>query len=416
MDEQEDSYTPEVDNYSDYSQLTQARVPLEEAGIAFTTRDDNGKIPIILIPAKLLRTQMELVITGFAILILGLIFGPLLNLPAITTLSLLLGPIVLVLGIYRSFILRIPEGCRALLTRGGRYIRTIEPGLHIVPPYIGVSHLVTQREIPFDVPLLGVPTNDNVRANIDVLLTFHIGDPYQFVFNISAMDFDRVLQAVCQDTMRAFVRTITSYQVMDMGDATINTIMEPLNKDMANYGVEIVKVKITFAQPPAEFMRSQEARQLDIIRQAEQQEAHALASRRQKDADALARQKVVAQIERDKDALQIAIQKAEAQRKLEELQAENEALRLARKEERIEKYPKAWEWEMRLAHLEVSRALAGNTRAMLQIGEASDITRAFLVRDVLQETPVIAPLKESSPAGVVAEADLGGEEAAQDAG
>ncbi len=372
----------------DYSQLSQIRVPLEDAAIAFTTRDENGKLPIILIPTQLLRIRNELVITAVLLLIGGIVAGILLRQPVLITLAFLISPILLLLGIYRAFMVRIPEGAKALLTRGGRYVRTIEPGLHFLPPWFIVSHLITQREIPFDVPLVEAPTSNNVRANIDTLFTFHIYDPYQFVFNISASDFDQVLQAVCQDTLRAFIRTITSNEVMDLKDATVNHILEPLNADMASYGVEIMKIKIVFAQPPAAFMRSQEARQLAILQQAEQEEAQALAIRRQKDADALSFQQVLAQVERDKEILRLTLEKAEMRRRVEETEAETEEFRLARKEERITKFPQAWAWERELVRLEVARALAGNTRAMLQVGEASDITRAFLVRDILQDTAV----------------------------
>jgi len=379
---------PLPDELGTYSQLTQIRVPLEDAAIAFTSRDEDGMLPIILIPTQLLRIRNELVITAVAILVGGILLGILLRQPALITLAFLIGPLVLLLGVYRAFIVRIPEGTKALLTRGGRYVRTLPPGMHVLPPWIIVSHLVTQREIPFDVPIVEAPTNDNVRANVDTLFTFHIYDPYQFVFNISASDFDQVLQAVCQDTLRAFIRTITSDRVMDLKDANVNHILEPLNIDMAPYGVEIRKVKVTFAQPPADFLRSQEARQLAILQQAEQEEAQALAIRRQKDADALAFQRILAEVERDKEILRVNLQKAEMRQRVEKLEAETEELRLARKEERIKKYPEAWAWERELARLEVARSLAGNTRAMLQIGEADDITRAFLVRDILQDTPL----------------------------
>jgi len=379
---------PLPDEFGNFSQLTQIRVPLEDAAMAFTSRDEEGMLPIILIPTQLLRIRNELVITAVAILAGGILLGILLRQPALITLAFLIGPLVLLLGIYRAFIVRIPEGTKALLTRGGRYIRTLSPGMYILPPWIIVSHLVTQREIPFDVPIVEAPTNDNVRANVDTLFTFHIYDPYQFVFNISASDFDQVLQAVCQDTLRAFIRTISSDHVMDLKDANVNHVLEPLNTDMAPYGVEIRKVKVTFAQPPAEFLRSQEARQLAILQQAEQEEAQALAIRRQKDADALAFQRIIAEVERDKEVLRVSLQKAEMRQRVEKLEAETEELRLARKEERIKKYPAAWAWEREMARLEVARSLAGNTRAMLQIGEAGDITRAFLVRDILQDTPL----------------------------
>jgi preprotein translocase subunit SecY len=35
-----------------YTQLTQVRVPLDEAGEAFATRDASGRIPIVLIPSS----------------------------------------------------------------------------------------------------------------------------------------------------------------------------------------------------------------------------------------------------------------------------------------------------------------------------------------------------------------------------
>ena len=175
---------------------------------------------------------------------------------------------------------------------------------------------------------------------------------------------------------------------MDLKDATVNHILEPLNVDMGSYGVKVMKIKVIFAQPPASFMRSQEARQLAILQQAEQEEAQALAIRRQKDTDALAFQQVLAEVERDKEILRLTLQKAEMRRRVEETEAETEEFRLARKEEHITKFPQAWAWERELMQLEVARALAGNTRAMLQIGEASDITRAFLVRDILQDTAV----------------------------
>ncbi|MCA9992815.1 MAG: SPFH domain-containing protein [Ardenticatenaceae bacterium] len=387
---------PLSNEFVSFAQLTQIRVPLEDAAMAFTTRDENGKLPIILIPTQAFRIRNELVIMALSLLVGGVVLGILLRQPSLITLAFLIGPILLILGIYRAFLVRIPEGAKALLTRGGRFVRTVEPGLHILPPWIIVSHLVTQREIPFDVPVVEAPTSDDVRANIDTLFTFHIYDPYQFVFNISANDFDQVLQAVCQDTLRAFTRTITSHQVMDLRDANINHILESLNMDMATYGVKVMKIKVTFAQPPIEFMRSQEMRQLAILQQAEQQEAQALAIRRQKDEDALSFQRILAQVEREKEILRITLQKAEMRRLVEEMEAETEEFRLARKERRINKYPQAWAWERELARLEVARSLAGNTRAMLQLGDANDITRAFLVRDILQDTPV-------SPAGETGE-------------
>ena len=85
----------------------------------------------------------------------------------------------------------VPEGANALVLRGGRYYKTLTSGVHLVPPYYPVSHLFTRRVIPFDVREYVSPTANNVPMTVDMLVMFSIGDPYRFVYRISADHFDR---------------------------------------------------------------------------------------------------------------------------------------------------------------------------------------------------------------------------------
>jgi regulator of protease activity HflC (stomatin/prohibitin superfamily) len=226
---------------------------------------------------------------------------------------------------------------------------------------------------------------------VDILVTFAIADPYRFVYSISAFDFDHVFQAACQDGLRMLVRQISADQVSDLTKRDLAEVQTVLGQEVESYGVEIRKVSTTYAQPQADFVHSKEARQLASVQQAEQAEKQALALRRQADHDSLERQKVIAQVERERDLLQAAEQRAEVQRRVVELDAEAEALRLARLEERLKTYPQAVQYELEQDRLEVARALAGNTRAVLQVGNADDIARAFMLRDVLREAYAAAP-------------------------
>ncbi len=371
----------------DYTQLTQSRVPLEMAADAFATRDANGRIPIIIVPQQMNRIRNELVIVALLLFAGAFVVDFFEGGLALVSLTILLAVLCLILGIYRSFIVRIPEGANALAIRGGRYTRTVGSGTTILPPWILISHLVTTREIPFDVPIVEATTQDNVRANVDTLITFRITDAYKFVYNISASDFDQVFQAACQDGLRSMMRHITSEQVVDLKKQDLAYMVESLSTAVAAYGATITGINVTFAQPQAEFMQSLEARQLAIVQQSEQKERQALAQHRQADAELLARQQVVAQVEREKELLEIEYRKAEARRRLVELEAEAEELRLQKLEERIKKYPAAADYDVGTAKLDIARALAGNTRAMLQLGTADDIVKAFVMRDILKDVP-----------------------------
>jgi hypothetical protein len=154
---------------------------------------------------------------------------------------------------------------------------------------------------------------------------------------------------------------------------------------MEAYGVQISKVTVTFAQPSVEVMQSLEARQLAAVQQAEQAEKQALAQHRQKDLEDLARQEVLARIEREKELLQLKIQEVKLKRQLVEMEAEAEEFKLSKLEQRLKDYPNAAKWLWEGEKLEVSRALAGNTRAVLQLGQANEILSAFTVREMLDE-------------------------------
>jgi regulator of protease activity HflC (stomatin/prohibitin superfamily) len=376
-----------IDNQSEvaYTQLTQVRVPLEQAGEAFATRDASGRIPIVLIPKQLNRVRNEPVIAGVVVLLGAILIHLLYNQPILIPIGIVVALLMIILGVYRSFIVRVPEGANALLAKGGRYTKTIGSGTHVIQPFIVVTHLVTRREIPFDVPVVEAPTKDNVRASVDTLVTLNIVDPFKFVFAISADDFDQVFQAACQDGLRHLVRTVMAEQVADIAKQDLVGFREQLAEAMDSYGVQISKVTVTFAQPSVDVMLSLEARQLAFVQQAEQAEKQALAQRRQKDLEDLARQEVLARIEREKELLQLKIEESKLKRQLVELEAEAEEFKLAKLEQRLKDYPHAAKWLWAGEKLEVSRALAGNTRAVLQLGEANEILSAFTVREMLDE-------------------------------
>jgi regulator of protease activity HflC (stomatin/prohibitin superfamily) len=342
-----------------YLQLTQTRVPLEDAGEAFTVADASGRLPIVVLPKQPFRIRNEFVLAGVIAIVIGLVFDL-----ALTVRGGIIGIGVLLvfLGVFQSFIVAVPEGARALLLKSGRYYRTVGAGRHVVPPWIVVSHVVTVREIPFSATGYEVPTRDDVRVDLDVLLTFTIGAPEKFVFAISAPDFDQVCMAACLDAIRSLVRSKASSEMLDLGVDDTAQLRTDIGEVIAPYGAEIQRVVITGIRPPIAFMASREARRLASVQRDEQTDRHALEERLLADRESLERQRIGAQRERI------------------ELEAANEALRLQHLQERLAAYPAAAAYDVADARLAVARALAGNTRAMVQVGPGGDVADALIVQ------------------------------------
>lgn len=383
MSSQPRSEMPACEAAHEATQLTQVRVPLERAAEVFSTRDESGRIPIVVIAERAVRVSVMLLIAAGLVLVAGFFLDTFFRSSQVTWLGLVAALAMIGVVAYQASRVRIPEGINALLARAGKYTRTIGPGLSILLPWVTVTHLVTRREIPFTVPIEDAPAQDNVRALVNTLIVFTIAEPHRFVFNISADDFDLVLHAACQNEMRRMIRGINSDQINDLPRHDLTALRQTLGEQMASYGIAIIKVSITYAQPPPDFMQSQEARELAAFQQREQQERQALALRRQADADALARQIALAQEEREREVLDARQRKEEARKQLVATEARVAELRLELLEQRLGKFPTAAKWERLMKQLSVMRALAGNARTIVQFGNSDGILRAMLMQEVL---------------------------------
>ena len=382
----------------DYTQLTSVRVPLDQAADALVSPDASGRTPIVVLTRRQNRISNVSLLIAVLILAGGILWSVLAGNFLLISAAIPLSLVFFVLAIFRSFLVRIPEGAYGLLQQRGKYLRTIESGTQILPPWIVVSHLVTRRIIPFDVPVQEAPTQNNVRSTVQALVTFTISDAYRFVYSISASDFDQVFQAACQNTLRAMVRQISSDEVNNLTRQDTSELRDALSNASEPYGVKMVKVNIIYAHPPVDFVRSQEARQLAMLQQAEQAEQQALLQRKQTDGETLARQAVIARVGRERDELQVQVQKAEIRRRVVELEAEAEELRLSKLQERLNSYPRAAEWEWAGEQLEVARGLASNTHAVVQMGGGStDLAQAFSLRDSWQDQSVQANTDPTAP-------------------
>lgn len=356
MAEQAEAAPPAAD--TDEVQLTQVRVPIADAADAFSIPDESGRFPIVVLTGERSRVRNELVLAGLALLAVAILFGP--NL-AVQGALIAIGGALVVLGVFQSFIVRIPEGAQALGLRRGRFERILPAGVHVLPPWIAVSHVITKREIPFVATGLAIPTSDDVRVDVQVLITFTIEAADRFIFSISAPDFDTVCAAASQDSLRRLLRGIPSDHVLDLAGTESETLRTAIGADLEPYGVVVHAVVLMSIVPPAAYMASLEARRIAEVQRAELVERHALAKRLQA------------------DRLELERSEAEARRKLLEIEAANEAYRLEQLQARLAAYPKAASWDFDSQRMDVARAMAGNDRALLAVGDPAKLTESLLL-------------------------------------
>jgi regulator of protease activity HflC (stomatin/prohibitin superfamily) len=360
-----------------YIQLTEAEATPLDAADAIERRDQYGRVPVVV------RIRRQPPINPVWILLaIGLAAsGLFLPLTAALRAMIIVGAVVaLVVGIISRLFLRVPPGSVGLVIKGGRQDRVLQPGVHTVSPLVALSHLVTTREIAFDVPVSEVRSADGVGVAVDVLLTLRIADPVKFAYSITPGDADQLVQAACQDAVRTLVRGIEAMAALDLNSTQSDSLRGVIDPKLDRFGISVSDAAFTRVTLPAALTDSLEARRLASLQLAEQAESYALDKRRLADQAAL------------------VSQEAESRRSAVEYEAAAEALRLTMLEERIGANPNAARYDLEISRIRVAEQLAGNSRAVVSLG-ATDLMSSLLVA---REAVVANAAADAADAGATA--------------
>ncbi|MEO3803967.1 SPFH domain-containing protein [Nonomuraea sp. B1E8] len=242
--------------------LIEARTAsLNEAGeIVNRSFADNGMhviSPVVIPKGSTAKVLVPLVI----LVVLGLI-GALGN--VIPNTDLIFGPhywFVLVMAAvflwWRRSVVMVPEGCKALITKFGKLVHIADPGrVTLFNPWKRVSYIVnTTREYPFNAPISEAPTQQGVKASVDLFLQFRIENPAEFIFVLGSVSgFQSKLQNAISEVTRSLIYAQRAEEIYDLvGESTLG-MLESLNQQFLP-AVRLTDVNITHAEPSSQEYR-----------------------------------------------------------------------------------------------------------------------------------------------------------------
>jgi regulator of protease activity HflC (stomatin/prohibitin superfamily) len=353
LDEQEPGAGPHL-------QITELEAGPTEAAEAIERRDAYGRVPVVVRVRRQPPIRIEAVLLAVALGASGLLLPVFLALRAVIIVGAVLA---LVIGFVSRIFIRIPPGAVGLTVRSGRPGKVLEAGVHTTNPFVILSHLVTSRDIAFDVPVSEVRSSDGVAVTVDLMLTLRINEPQTFAYQVATGDADALVHAAAQDAVRSTLRGIASLDALDLGPDQAAILRSTIDASLARLGISVQSVSFTRVSLPAAFTASLEARRLAAVQLAEEGDAFTLEERRLANRAAL------------------IVQEAEARRLSVEKEAAAEALRLARLEERIGANPKAAAYDLEVSRIRIAERLAGNSRAVVSMTGPDLVASALLTRE-----------------------------------
>src|ERR1700743_2414265 len=151
----------------------------------------------------------------------------------------------------------IPQARAGVVERLGRYSRTLEPGLTIVPPVIGrVKALGERREQVVNFAPQSVITEDNVVVGIETVLYFTITDARSATYEIA-----NPLQAIEQltvTTLRNVIGGLSLEKTLTSRENVNTELRVVLDEATGKWGIRINRVEIKSVDPPPDIRSAME--------------------------------------------------------------------------------------------------------------------------------------------------------------
>lgn len=143
---------------------------------------------------------------------------------------------------------------RGVVQRLGRFRKILDPGLHVIIPYIDTMRSVDVRTTPMDVPKQEVITKDNVTVNVDAVVYFRVIDAKKAVFETT--NYAYATSTFAQTALRDVTGNFDLDELLSKRNEISRQIKEIVDAQTDKWGIDIESVKLQNIELPSDMKRA----------------------------------------------------------------------------------------------------------------------------------------------------------------
>lgn len=168
----------------------------------------------------------------------------------------IIAALVVVLVVTRTVRI-VPQARAGNVERLGRYIRTLQPGLNFVIPFVDrVRPLIDVREQVVSFEPQSVITEDNLSVNIDTVLYYQVTSPRDAAYEIG--NFIQAIEKLTATTLRNVIGSLDLEKVLVSREHINSTLRGVLDDASGKWGIRVTRVELKAIEPPPTIKESME--------------------------------------------------------------------------------------------------------------------------------------------------------------